>query len=146
MPTPSGFNAATLSNTLAGTPIWCRLSASVSPPMPPPAMSTVMVLSPVIPGRAASARGRRVGKAKCAHHSFRAAQTMVGTAQGRLCPPYDLRRLGLEVAEHDGARLVVHLGLEHELVFQRDRACRRRPRRDLIEQPLDVGVFDERFV
>src|SRR5216684_4052104 len=42
MPTPSGFNSDTLSNTFAGTPIWCRLSASVSPPMPPPAMSTVM--------------------------------------------------------------------------------------------------------
>src|SRR5258708_313715 len=43
MPTPSGFSSETLSNTLAGTPIWCRLSASVSPPMPPPAMSTVML-------------------------------------------------------------------------------------------------------
>src|SRR4051812_47515390 len=43
MPTPSGRNSGTLSNTRAGTPIWCRLSASVSPPMPPPAMRTVMV-------------------------------------------------------------------------------------------------------
>ena len=43
MPTPSGFSSATLSNTRAGTPIWCRLSASVSPPMPPPAMRTVMI-------------------------------------------------------------------------------------------------------
>src|SRR6478609_5129290 len=43
MPTPSGFSSDTLSNTLAGMPICCRLSASVSPPMPPPAMSTVMV-------------------------------------------------------------------------------------------------------
>src|SRR6476659_3408876 len=42
MPTPSGFSSETLSNTLAGTPIWCRLSARVSPPMPPPAMRTVM--------------------------------------------------------------------------------------------------------
>src|SRR5271166_121086 len=42
MPTPSGFSSATLSNTLAGTPIWLRLSASVSPPMPPPAISTVI--------------------------------------------------------------------------------------------------------
>ena len=43
MPTPSGLSSGTLSNTLAGTPIWCRLSASVSPPMPPPAMRTVMI-------------------------------------------------------------------------------------------------------
>src|SRR5690349_10077501 len=43
MPTPSGFNSGTLSNTVAATPIWWRLSASVSPPMPPPAMRMVMV-------------------------------------------------------------------------------------------------------
>src|SRR5438876_6332308 len=43
MPTPSGFSSDTLSNILAGTPIWCRLSASVNPPMPPPAMRTVMM-------------------------------------------------------------------------------------------------------
>src|SRR5688500_15272026 len=42
MPTPSGFNSGTLSKIRHGTPIWCRLSASVSPPMPPPAMRTVM--------------------------------------------------------------------------------------------------------
>src|SRR6478735_5457191 len=41
------------------------------------------------------------------------------------------RRLGLEMAEHDVARLVVHFGLEHELVLQRDRARRGRPCRDL---------------
>jgi hypothetical protein len=31
---------------LAGTPIWCRLSANVSPPMPPPAINTVILRPP----------------------------------------------------------------------------------------------------
>src|SRR5262245_47049677 len=43
MPTPSGFSAGTLSNIFAGMPIWCRLRASVNPPMPPPAISTVIM-------------------------------------------------------------------------------------------------------
>src|SRR5882672_827126 len=43
IPTPSGLNSDTLSNILAATPIWCRLSASVNPPIPPPAISTVMI-------------------------------------------------------------------------------------------------------
>src|SRR5271163_2257869 len=43
IPTPSGFSSDTLSKTLAEMPIWCRLSAKVSPPMPPPAISTVIL-------------------------------------------------------------------------------------------------------
>src|SRR6267378_3432974 len=71
---------------------------------------------------------------------------VVGTAQERLYPPYDLSRLrscrfGLEMAEHDGARLVVHFGLEGELVLQRDRPRRGRPCRDFIDQPFHVRIF-----
>src|SRR5207253_2393033 len=40
------------------------------------------VASPLVP---------RVGKAKRAHHFSRVRRTMVGTAQGRLCPPTQLR-------------------------------------------------------
>src|SRR5947209_7281427 len=43
MPTPSGFSSATLSKMRQGTPIWWRLSASVSPPIPPPAIRTVII-------------------------------------------------------------------------------------------------------
>src|SRR5260221_13013145 len=69
---------------------------------------------------------------------------MVGTAQERLCPPYDRmssRRLGLEMAEHEVARLVVHFGLEGELVLQRDCPRRSRSCRYLVDQPLYIGKF-----
>src|SRR3982074_298063 len=56
------------------------------------------------------------------------------------------RRLGLEMAEHDAARLVVHFGLEDELVFQRDRPRRGRPCRNLVDQPFHVGKFCEYLV
>src|ERR1700680_3583175 len=62
----------------------------------------------------------------------------------RLRPPSELlrsRRLSLEVAEHDVARLVVHFGLEYKLVFQRDRPRCRRPCRDLVDQAFDIGEF-----
>src|SRR3954454_23712345 len=127
MPTPSGFSAGTLSKTLAGTPIWCRLSASVSPPMPPPAIRTVMILS--------CHSGARLFGANPESRSTRLDSGFAKSAprnDGRV----RLRRLGPEMAEHDAARLVVHLSLEHELVFQRDRARRGRPCRDLIDQPF----------
>ncbi len=44
------------------------------------------------------------------------------------------------VLEHVAAGLVVHLGLEGELVLQGDGARRRRPGRDFVDQPLDVRV------
>ncbi len=44
----------------------------------------------------------------------------------------------LEVAEHDMPRLVVHLGLELVLVLERDGARSGRPRRDLIDETLEV--------
>src|SRR5260370_2690302 len=56
------------------------------------------------------------------------------------------RRLGLEVAKHDVARLVVHFGLEDELVFQRDRPGGGRPCRDLIEHPFHVGEFCKHII
>ena len=40
MPTPSGWISGAASNTRQEMPAWCRLSASVSPPMPPPTIST----------------------------------------------------------------------------------------------------------
>src|SRR6516165_8526063 len=40
MPTPSGWISGAVSNTRADTPAWCRLSAKVSPPTPPPTIST----------------------------------------------------------------------------------------------------------
>ena len=43
--------------------------------------------------------------------------------------------------EHVAARLVVHFRLELEIVLQRDRLGRRRPGRDFVDQPLDVGIF-----
>src|SRR5476651_1192028 len=46
------------------------------------------------------------------------------------------RRLDLEMAEHDVARLFVHFGLEHELVLQRGRPGRGRPCRNLVHQPF----------
>ncbi|MEY9129234.1 hypothetical protein ACVIWV_004867 [Bradyrhizobium diazoefficiens] len=41
----------------------------------------------VIPGRLEESG--RVGKAKRAHHGKVIAEKMVGTAQERLCPPYE---------------------------------------------------------
>ena len=40
MPTPSGSTSGAASNTRAEMPAWCRLSASASPPMPPPMIRT----------------------------------------------------------------------------------------------------------
>ena len=41
-----------------------------------------------------------------------------------------------KMAEHCPARLVVHLGLELVLVFERNRALRRRACADLVYEPL----------
>lgn len=41
MPTLTGRISCALSNTVNGTPIWCNVRASVSPPMPPPAINTL---------------------------------------------------------------------------------------------------------
>ena len=54
--------------------------------------------------------------------------------------------LTFEMLEHVAAGLVVHLGLELEVVLQRDRLGRRRPGRDLVDQPLDVGIFRDRIL
>jgi hypothetical protein len=40
MPTPKGFSSPTASSTKDGTPICCNVRATLSPPIPPPAMST----------------------------------------------------------------------------------------------------------
>src|SRR5688572_9335255 len=40
MPTPSGRRCCTDSKTRHGTPIWCRVRATLNPPMPPPATRT----------------------------------------------------------------------------------------------------------
>src|SRR5260370_16834897 len=45
------------------------------------------------------------------------------------------------MAEHEVARLVVHFGLEGELVLQRDCPRRSRSCRYLIDQPLYIGKF-----
>src|SRR5258708_24839949 len=45
------------------------------------------------------------------------------------------------MAEHEVARLVVHFGLEGELVLQRDSPRRSRSCRYLIDQPLYIGKF-----
>ena len=45
------------------------------------------------------------------------------------------------MAEHEVARVVVHLGLEGELVLQRDGARGGRSRTDLVNQALDVPVL-----
>ncbi len=47
MPTPSGLQLGhALEDPGTGTPIWCRLSASVSPPMPPPGDENRHVYAP----------------------------------------------------------------------------------------------------
>ncbi len=40
IPTPRGLSSATASSTRQGTPICCNVRATLSPPIPPPAMST----------------------------------------------------------------------------------------------------------
>src|SRR5260221_4439913 len=45
------------------------------------------------------------------------------------------------MAEHEVARLVVHFGLEGELVLQRDCPRRSRSCRYLVDQPLYIGKF-----
>src|SRR3954470_22972408 len=57
-----------------------------------------------------------------------------------------LRRLRLEMAEHEIACFVIHFGLEREFVLQRDRSGRRRPSRNLIHQPFYVSEFRKRIV
>src|SRR6185437_4505278 len=106
--------------------------------MPPPAMRTVMIL-PSFPARSwherwngATAVTDTLGFPGCAGG---ASRKMAALASGRSgC-------LGLEMAEHDVARLVVHFGLEGELVLQRERAGRGRPCRHFIDQPLYIGIF-----
>ena len=54
--------------------------------------------------------------------------------------------LHLQVPEHVAARFIIHLGLELEVILQRDGLGRGRPRRDLVDQPLDVGIFGGGFL
>src|SRR5882724_4500892 len=89
--------------------------------------------SRVLPGRVGWSRSRRLRRPTIENRKRRP----------RWAPFLPCRagsgRLGLEMAEHDAARLVVHFGLEGELVLQRNRAGRGRPCRDLIDQPFHVG-------
>src|ERR1700733_12910486 len=127
MPTPSGFNAGTLSKTLAAMPIWCRLSASVSPPMPPPAMRTVMNAPQMW---MASWHGRRqwATAKRRSIASGRAPFRTVKPAPGFQHKVTQPDRAGIEPRprriEHE---LLVYPGIERRRDgFQRQRPCKRR--------------------
>src|SRR4030088_210028 len=111
--------------------------------MPPPAMRTVMIRlcyqgrlgmggcrgqlrketsragtfkATVIPGRAL-ARTRNLARQPLdsgSHANTRVLRCAI--AQRGMTGVWRLGRLGLEMAEHDAARLVVHFGLEDELI------------------------------
>src|ERR1700743_2154412 len=62
----------------------------------------------------AKSRRSRVGKAKRAHHSERHRREMVGTAQVRLCPPYNSLRLSPQRALRVDIERVDRLARCHE--------------------------------
>src|SRR3981081_4143212 len=110
MPTPSGSTSGAASNTRAEMPAWCRLSASASPPTPPPTIRTSGSLTRALL-RLNPTLGHDIGPARTiAHHDL---------AQRRRC-----RGGGAEA-----------LRLEYALGFRRV-----QDRRDLLVQPRnDLG-------
>src|SRR5262245_1647733 len=108
MPTPSGWIPGADSNTRQEMPAWCRLSASVSPPIPPPTIRTsgASLTQPLL--RLNPALGHDIGPAPAVAYD--------DLSQRR-------RRRG---GGHEALRL------EHALGIRRI-----EDRRDLLVQPLD---------
>src|SRR5882757_8216610 len=108
MPTPSGSTSGAVSNTRAEMPAWCRLSASASPPMPPPTIRTSGWLLTRALLRLNPALGHDIGPA-------------------RAVADHDLAQRAWRRGGGDQT-----LRLEHGLGFGRI-----QDRRDLLVQPLD---------
>src|SRR5689334_13251165 len=149
MPTPKGFSSPTASSTRHGTPICCRVRATLSPPIPPPAMSTG--------GSAIESGAIEIGSPATliwAHENGRVAARAQGLRQRKLRPQESAspesqfrRQIRIAELEHDLAMLDSPLPVHFRVAIHVPRDAEdRRPDIPLLHDGRDIARSLRRIV